>query len=239
MECEQRGLLECEVSLLKGLECAAGDHGTEIIFRAGIKRGAAMRIAQTGKTELLCCGEDDRDDHQLGNVAFVGIRHACSGQGPTPLLDLWSGQHKFMPPHSPHFKELSLLMHVSATTLAGDPASVCRSVEDFGEQVLGRCGSFLKVAGGSKAEVLTAAMRRAPSRGSILEIGTYCGFSAIRMATACRGVLIVTLEIDPAIVVIARSMIAFAGLAHVVDVWTGQSKDLLHRLRLRYRGNRH
>ena len=31
-------------------------------------------------------------------------------------------------------------------------------------------------------------------------------------------------------------MIAFAGLAHVVDVWTGQSKDLLHRLHLRYRG---
>ena len=203
--------MECEVSLLKGLECAAGDHGTEIIFRAGIKCGAAMRIAQTGKTELLCCGEDDRHDHQLGNVAFVGIRHACSGQGPTPLLDLWSGQHKFMPPHSPYVKELSLLMHVSATTLAGDPASVCRSVEDFGE-------SILKVAGDSKAEVLTAAMRRAPSRGSILEIGTYCGFSAIRMATACRGVHIVTLEIDPAIVVIARSMIAFAGLAHVVDV---------------------
>ena len=48
MECEQRGLLEYEVSLLKGLECAEGDHGSEIIFRAGIKRCAAMRIAQIG-----------------------------------------------------------------------------------------------------------------------------------------------------------------------------------------------
>ena len=92
------------------------------------------------------------------------------------------------------------------------------------------------MAGGSKAEGLSAAVRRAPSHGSILEIGTYCGYSAIRMAMTYPGVRIMTLEVDPAHMVIARRMLALAGLARMVDVWTGHSKDLLHRFHLRYKG---
>merc|ERR1711904_555726 len=95
---------------------------------------------------------------------------------------------------------------------------------------------YFKVAGGSKAEVLSAAVCRAPARGSILEIGTYCGYSAIRMAMACPGVRIITLEADPAHMVIARNVIAFAGLAQVADARTGHSKDLLHRANLNYKG---
>ena len=36
--------------------------------------------------------------------------------------------------------------------------------------------------------------------------------------------------------VIAGNMLAFAGLAQVVDVWTGHSKDVLHRVHWRYKG---
>jgi len=102
-------------------------------------------------------------------------------------------------------------------------------------EVLGPSGQWLKVAGGTKASVLSAAVSQAPA-GSILEIGAYCGYSAIRMAMACPGTRIATLEVNPAHVVIARNMVAFAGLAHVVDVWTGHSKDILHRLSARYGG---
>ena len=140
-----------------------------------------------------------------------------------------------MAPRIPYSKELGLLSHVLATACAGDPASVCRAVENFGEEVLGSSDLWLKVAGGVKAEVLTAAVCMAPSQGSILEIGTYCGYSAIRMAMACPGARIVTLEVDPVHVVIARNMLAFARLDHQVDVWTGHSSDLLHRLHLRYK----
>merc|ERR1719433_2214747 len=56
------------------------------------------------------------------------------------------------------------------------------------------------------------------------------------MALAFPGARIVTLEVDPAHMVIARNMIAFAGLAHMIDVWTGHSKDLLPRLPGRYGG---
>ena len=47
MECEQVGLLEHEIALLKGLEGRAGNHGTEIGF------GTATRLAQTNEmTEI-------------------------------------------------------------------------------------------------------------------------------------------------------------------------------------------
>ena len=43
MECEQVGLLEHEIALLKGLEGRAGNHGTEIGF------GTATRLAETNE----------------------------------------------------------------------------------------------------------------------------------------------------------------------------------------------
>lgn len=54
------------------------------------------------------------------------------------------------------------------------------------------------------------------------------------MARVCPGVRIVSLEADPALMVIARNVLAFAGLANVVDVWTGHSTDLLRQLHVRY-----
>lgn len=74
--------------------------------------------------------------------------------------------------------------------------------------------------------------------GSILEIGTYCGYSALRMAMALPGARVVSLEVDPAHMVIARNMVAYAGMAHMIDIWTGHSKDVLPRLPQRY-GGRH
>merc|ERR1712083_1052092 len=47
---------------------------------------------------------------------------------------------------------------------------------------------------------------------------------------------IVTLEVDPVYMIIARNVVAYAGLAHNIDVWMGHSKDVLHRLPARYNG---
>jgi len=141
-----------------------------------------------------------------------------------------------IPAGAPYSKELRLLAHVMETATPGDPMSVCEAVESFGKKVLNPSGQWLKVAGDAKAVVLTSAMSGKPRGGSILEIGCYCGYSAIRMAMTVPDVRIVTLEVDPAHVVIARNMVAFAGLAHRIDVWTGHSKDLLTRIPYRYGG---
>lgn len=171
-------------------------------------------------------------------LAACGISPALLGQpGPEPALKARPAvKAASIKSGTPYSKELRLLAHVLETATPGDAASVCAAVEHFGKSVLNPSGQWLKVAGDSKAVVLTSAMKGKPKQGCILEIGCYCGFSAIRMAMALPGVRVVTLEVDPAHVVIARNMVAFAGLSHVIDVWTGHSKDLLTRLPDRYGG---
>eukprot|EP00746_Dinoflagellata_sp_MGD_P061855 gnl/MRDRNA2_/MRDRNA2_261033_c0_seq1.p1 gnl/MRDRNA2_/MRDRNA2_261033_c0~~gnl/MRDRNA2_/MRDRNA2_261033_c0_seq1.p1 ORF type:complete len:102 (-),score=15.63 gnl/MRDRNA2_/MRDRNA2_261033_c0_seq1:267-539(-) len=86
----------------------------------------------------------------------------------------------------------------------GDPISVCEAIENFGDIVLGFSSkSWLKVAGGAKAQVLTQALGKAPPNGTILEIGTYCGYSSIRSVITNPGCQIVTLEVQPVYAAIA------------------------------------
>ncbi|CAE8596292.1 unnamed protein product, partial [Polarella glacialis] len=76
-------------------------------------------------------------------------------------------------------------------------------------------------------------MLGAPAGGSVLQVGGYCGYSAIRMAWSCPTATIASLEIDPVHVMVARILIAFAGLDSAISVWTGHSKDLIPRLALK------
>jgi len=83
--------------------------------------------------------------------------------------------------------------------------------------------------------VLTAAVHIAPEDGVALEIGTYCGYSAARIAavklsrcsSSNRTPCVITLEVDLAHAAIARNVLAYAGLAHVVEVVVGHSEDTL------------
>lgn len=125
---------------------------------------------------------------------------------------------------------LQLLEYVRTTAERGNADSVCAAVERFGKDTLGRNSLWLKVVGDRKADVLVAAMSGVQQGLNILEIGTYCGYSAIKMAIALPGRRIDTLEVDPVHVVIARNIILFAGLADTIQVWTGHSKHLIARL---------
>lgn len=133
-------------------------------------------------------------------------------------------------------KEMRLLGHVLNTACAGDAESVCLAIESFGSEALpGRRPSWLKVAAGVKADVLSAAARRAPKGGITLECGTYCGYSAARLAmarlsqkgNARSNPCVLTMEVDAVHAVIARNVLTFAGLAHAVEVLTGHSEDVL------------
>ncbi|CAE8628369.1 unnamed protein product, partial [Polarella glacialis] len=61
----------------------------------------------------------------------------------------------------------------------------------------------------------------------MLEVGAYCGYSSLRMAIARPGSRILTLEANPSTAVIARSVVSYAGLAHLIDVRVGHSEDVL------------
>ena len=135
-----------------------------------------------------------------------------------------------------YFKELQLLRYVlrnlpeSDSELDCRARSVCTAIEDFGRQGGSR---WLKVAGDRKAQVLLASVSGAEGESDVMEIGTYCGYSALRMAACLRpGVAIHSLEADPIHVVIAKNILALAGReGDAVRVWTGHSQVLLPRWR--------
>jgi len=134
------------------------------------------------------------------------------------------------PPRAPaavESKAAALLPYVLRVASPGDPASVCAAIERFAEEVLRPTRQWLKIAGGSKAEILTSALQSAPAEGVVLEIGTYFGFSAIRLAMAQPQRSIVSIEVDPEHALVAQCLIMYAGLSHRIDVRMGHSRDVL------------
>lgn len=183
MECEQRGLLREEVAVLHDLASAVAMADRDNISALG------TLVANEAESRLLAA-----------NASSHGGRTSCPpASGSLQVADIPLGL--------PYAKEMRLLAHVLTTARAGDAVSVCTAIERFGEDVLNPEGKWLKIAGGTKADVLKVAVEQAPDGGSILEIGTYCGFSALRMALARPDTRIVTLEVDPAHMVIARNVL--------------------------------
>eukprot|EP00927_Polykrikos_kofoidii_P060867 TRINITY_DN55772_c0_g1_i1.p1 TRINITY_DN55772_c0_g1~~TRINITY_DN55772_c0_g1_i1.p1 ORF type:complete len:496 (-),score=73.91 TRINITY_DN55772_c0_g1_i1:51-1499(-) len=226
----------CPASALVRGGCHGELGGTTAIRSGAFERHRQRRIA-SGRRAVASSPYFPRalTTPPRGGGVSTCIWAAAGGHGPPPELEkaLRPGN---IPHGTPYSKELRLFSHILNTARRGDPESVCEAVENFGERVLSPSGQWLKVAAGGKADILTDSVQRAPRRGSILEIGTYCGYSAIRMALARPDTRVVSMEVDPAHMVIARNVVAFAGLAHRIDVWTGHSKDIMHRLPNKYGG---
>lgn len=61
---------------------------------------------------------------------------------------------------------------------------------------------------------------------TVLELGTYCGYSAVRIAVLLPpGAKLITLEFNPDFAVIARQVIAWAGLEEKVHSFSSSSKN--------------
>lgn len=211
-ECEQRSLAGEEFSLLEELRSTwlwAGEG--LVLLPAEPQLGQWQAELKKASWEAV-----SYRSRPLLRPIPASLAGAASGAGTT---------------RAPYWKELRLLRHVLQSAEAGDAMAVCNSIETFGNAVLGISRSWLKVAGGPKAAVLRSAVQAAPPLSSVLEIGTYCGYSSLRLAMAVPGVRVVTIDVDPAHVLIARNVIAFAGFEPpAISVWTGHSSSLLPRL---------
>ena len=124
-------------------------------------------------------------------------------------------------------REGELLGYVQRFAAKGHAQGVLSAVEDF-------CRArklWLKVAGGDKAAVLEKVVDVLKPK-SVLEVGSYVGFSAIRLGAAVQrwGGQVVSLEMDPVLALIARQMVAHAGLEAVVQIQLGHSEVRLDRL---------
>src|SRR5207249_4404727 len=117
-------------------------------------------------------------------------------------------------------REEALANHVVANARRGDPDDVIRVIDDF---CMNR--SVMINVGDEKGEILDRAVRRA-SPQLILELGTYCGYSALRMSRVMpAGARICSIEFIPANAEIARRIWSHAGLGEEVTVVIGTLGD--------------
>jgi catechol O-methyltransferase len=111
----------------------------------------------------------------------------------------------------------------------GDVQSVLGALDEFG-----RRHRFLMNVGDRKGVLLASELDRAlasVSQPRVLELGCYCGYSAILMASRLsEGGHLTSIEINASSVRAARQIIRFAGMSSRVTVLHGASGDVLPTL---------
>lgn len=117
-------------------------------------------------------------------------------------------------------REQALLDYVRQHATAGDPDSVITTIDKFA-----RDDTILMNVGDEKGLLLDAAIRRA-NPALLLELGTYCGYSAVRTARVMPATArLVSVEASAANAEIARAIIEHAGLSDRVQVLVGKIGD--------------
>ncbi|HEX6117708.1 MAG TPA: O-methyltransferase [Solirubrobacterales bacterium] len=117
-------------------------------------------------------------------------------------------------------REAALGEYVVENAPAGDLGAAIAAVDEF---AYGR--KFMINVGDEKGEILDAAIRRTGPR-RLLELGTYCGYSALRTARAMpAGAHLHSLEFNPDNAAIARRILDHAGVGDRVTVVVGTLGD--------------
>ena len=117
-------------------------------------------------------------------------------------------------------REEALAEYVTANAAAGDVDDAIRAIDEF---CYGR--SIMMNVGDEKGEILDAAIRRTDPR-LLLELGTYCGYSALRTVHVMpEGARLCSVEFSPANAHIARRILAHAGVGDEVTVVVGTLAD--------------
>lgn len=125
-------------------------------------------------------------------------------------------------------REEACAVYVAANARRGDLDDVLATIDRFA-----RNESFLINVGDEKGEILDAAIR-AVKPSFVLELGTYVGYGALRLARSAPEARIVSIEFLPANAAIARRNIEHAGLSDritVVDGTLGDGGKTLEHLR--------
>jgi catechol O-methyltransferase len=116
-------------------------------------------------------------------------------------------------------REARLADYVVAKARRGDGADAVRVIDEFAYDQ-----SFLINVGDEKGRLLDDAVVKARP-GLVLELGTYCGYSSLRMALAAPAARIVSIEFNAANAEIARRIHDHAGVAGHVTVVVGTLGD--------------
>jgi catechol O-methyltransferase len=116
-------------------------------------------------------------------------------------------------------REAAARDYVLANARSGDIDDVIATIDRFAYQK-----SFLINVGDEKGALLDAAVRRADPR-LVLELGTYCGYGALRLARAAPAARVFSVELAEANAEIARRIWEHAGVADRVTCVVGTLGD--------------
>ena len=116
-------------------------------------------------------------------------------------------------------REAAAADYVVANARQGDIDDVIAKVDQFAYEK-----SFLINVGDEKGELLDAAVRRA-NPGLALELGTYCGYSSLRIARAAPSAKVFSVELAEANAEVARRIWAHAGIDDRVTCVVGTIGD--------------
>ena len=117
-------------------------------------------------------------------------------------------------------REAALQRYVLENARPGDLDHVIETIDRFAYEK-----SFLINVGDEKGALLDAAIARAKPK-LLLELGTYCGYSALRTARAApAGAHLFSLEFNAANAAIAQSLLEHAGVAERVTIVHGTLDD--------------
>ncbi|MGA8254348.1 MAG: O-methyltransferase [Mycobacterium sp.] len=116
-------------------------------------------------------------------------------------------------------REAAAVAYVLQNARAGDIDDVLATIDEFAYEK-----SILVNVGDEKGELLDAAVRRADPNLA-LELGTYCGYGALRIARAAPDARVCSVELAEANAANARQIWAHAGVADRVTCVVGTIGD--------------
>jgi len=116
-------------------------------------------------------------------------------------------------------REAACAAHVETTAPPGDLDSALAAIDTFA-----RDQAMLVNIGDEKGELLDAAVRRAKP-AVVLELGTYCGYSALRIARAAPTARVYSVEFSPANAEVARRIWTHAGVDDRITCVVGTIGD--------------
>jgi len=116
-------------------------------------------------------------------------------------------------------RETAAADYVVAHARKGDIGDVLAKMDQYSYEE-----SFLVSVGDEKGKLLDAAVRRANARLA-LELGTYCGYGALRIAAAAPSARILSVELSPDNADVAQRIWSHAGVADRITCVVGTIGD--------------
>lgn len=126
-------------------------------------------------------------------------------------------------------KEQRILRYVQQHAKFGDPQSVLEAIDTYCSQK-----EWAMNVGNAKGQIMDEVIHEY-SPSLVLELGAYCGYSAVRMARLLPpGARLLTMEKNPDYAAITQQMLNFAGVQEKVTILIGASQDLIPQLKKKH-----